>query len=295
MSNADSGSLHPATLKALPREGQLQALEQWFRHNFEDPQVDTNYDSEDGEYKYMHGGPFEASDELRSEFEGAVPDDVLDELISKLDAECAEWAPAPTGNYFTDIDWYDSGEEQPDPRAIFESALVTVAKLLDQPIDIDLRDPFLRLLYANVISAVEAYLADTFIGEVLKDDKSLRTFVQTYEGYKDRSVKFTDMFARVETARQDAVQELTAFVWHRLPAVREMYRDTLGVKVGIGDLAKTLPTRHHIVHRNGVDKDGNPILVSAINVRKLIVVARELASGIEKQLATQKGLSDPGF
>jgi len=38
----------------------------------------------DGGYVYICGGPYDAAEELRTEFEGLVPDDVIEELENEL-------------------------------------------------------------------------------------------------------------------------------------------------------------------------------------------------------------------
>lgn len=290
--------LRPTELRSLTREAQLTVLESWFRDRFEDPAFNTNYDSEDGEYKYWNGGPFEASDELRSEFEGIVPDDVIDELVEKLNGESAEWAPVPSGEFFIDDDYWDDATDpnlRADVRGTFQSALDTIEKLLQLPIDRELSEPLWRLLYANVVSALETYLADIFINEILQDELKLRKFFESYPGYQKRTIRYSELFTRADNARKEATRELVGLLWHRLPSVRQMYRSTLGITFEIKDLVRAIPIRHDIVHRNGRDNDGKPVAVNAEAVQLLIASARNLAKEVEAGLDATSEVVDPGF
>jgi len=92
---------HPISKEELSkadRETQIEAMEVWFRRHFEDPAERTPYESAEGGYIWIWGGPYNAREELESEFSGIVPDDVIDELADKLEEECLEWAPTPSAD-----------------------------------------------------------------------------------------------------------------------------------------------------------------------------------------------------
>ncbi len=80
-------------LRKASRDVQLEAMEKWFRQNFEDPAANTSHDSAEGGYLWTNGGPYDAEEELREEFEGIVPDEVIMALVSKLEQEGWLWAP----------------------------------------------------------------------------------------------------------------------------------------------------------------------------------------------------------
>jgi hypothetical protein len=84
----------PAALKRLGRERQKQYMRYWFRRNFEDPANETPW--MDGEYQYIWGGPYDARDELYSEFEDLVPEDRIDVLVTEVErGGISDWAPGP--------------------------------------------------------------------------------------------------------------------------------------------------------------------------------------------------------
>jgi hypothetical protein len=102
----------PSKLKKLGKAKQLEIMETWFRTYFEDPAQETPYNGREGGYQYIHGGPYEALDELSDEFGGVVPDERIAELAEELDGEGPEWAP--TGAHPDRQDeGYEEQEEQP--------------------------------------------------------------------------------------------------------------------------------------------------------------------------------------
>ena len=68
--------------------------------------------------------------------------------------------------------------------------------------------------------------------------------------------------------------------------VQAMYLKTLGVDLRpkLTAVAVAIPTRHHIVHRNGRDQDGVVVDISSEDVRKLIQSVEEFALDIQQKL-----------
>lgn len=108
-----------AQLKRLNRQAKRDVMEAWFRQNFEDPAERTPYESAEGGYQYIHGGPYNADEVLQNEFDGIVPEDLITELADELSNECWEWSPVD-GSEFDDSDYDDDVDvrgpvRMPDP------------------------------------------------------------------------------------------------------------------------------------------------------------------------------------
>ena len=90
---------HPMSaddVRESDRDTQLDVMETWFRQRFEDPAERTPYESAEGGYIWIHGGPYDAREELEPEFSGIVPDELINELADDLERECWQWAPTPS-------------------------------------------------------------------------------------------------------------------------------------------------------------------------------------------------------
>jgi hypothetical protein len=112
------------------------------------------------------------------------------------------------------------------------------------------------LLYAHIITVLEAFLGDVFIKAVL-DPKFLRRFVETDPSYQKESLTISDIFKKSESLDADVRKKVSSIVYHNLPVVQRMYRDTLGIEFpkGMKDLIPAVLKRHDIIHRNCRDKD----------------------------------------
>jgi hypothetical protein len=81
-------------LKRMGRERQIEYMRYWFGRNFEDPGQETPYNSEEGGYLYIWGGPYDAYDELFDEFGDFVPEDRIRVVVDDVESDgLTEWAP----------------------------------------------------------------------------------------------------------------------------------------------------------------------------------------------------------
>lgn len=271
-------------IASADRDEQIDAMEQWFRAKYEDPAERTPYESAEGGYIWIWGGPYDAEIELRSEFEDTVPEELIETLASRLSAECPQWAPTAQPDDY-DRGLYEAVSSNALARETLDEALNVITNLLSLDVPKSLEPPFMRLLYANTITALETYLSDTFINRVFGDIALLQRYFDFEQKFTQRKVMYKDILREAERVKDVARQELLAVVWHNLGRVKPMYAETLGVDLGeIGAIAAAVQKRHDIVHRNGRQKDGGMVTISRLDIDSLLFEIRELAPRIEIKL-----------
>ncbi|MEZ5654278.1 MAG: hypothetical protein R3E04_00080 [Sphingobium sp.] len=76
----------------------------WFFSNFEDPVHETPYNSREGGYLYIWGGPYDATDELYQAFPEAS-DTEIEQVVAEIESDgIGDWAPAGIRIQPEDID-----------------------------------------------------------------------------------------------------------------------------------------------------------------------------------------------
>ncbi len=280
----DGSYLSSQRLATAERDDQLDAMRHWFYENYEDPVHSCPYISSEGGYQYIYGGPYDAREELDQEFSGVVDDGVIEGLAHELDNESADWS-GNSSNFSPDLDDYvfqSSAESFGQQDAFCQSAL-NIERLLEAKIEPAERQCMLRLLYANVITALETYLSDKFISSVNADEKLLRRFVETTPEFEKRKLTLSRVFEAHENIKAEVKMHLLEVVWHRLDKVEPMYRDTLGINFppDMGELHKALIVRHDCVHRNGKTKDEKEHVLNESHIRNLLSEADRLVRWIE--------------
>lgn len=279
---------HPISedsLRDADPELQRDVMETWFRKNFEDPAERTPYESAEGGYIWIWGGPYDAREELGSEFSDIVPEEVIEELAEKLEGECWEWAPTPSPDDYDPL-VEDIGKIT-EYYSNFTGAILDIEKLLSTRVDGSVAACFLRLLYVNVITALETYLSDAFISTVVNAPLLMRRFIETTPEFKAEKVSLADVFKAAEEVERKARAYLIDVVWHHIERVKPMYRATMGIEFpeDLSAIFRAVLIRHDIVHRNGKTKDGSEIPITPQELTKLIAAVEAFAQHVDAQLA----------
>jgi hypothetical protein len=287
--DADAGSdLSEEYLREAEPDVQRAAMEDWFRARFEDPAERTPYESAEGGYIWIWGGPYNAREELESEFGSIVPEEVIQGLVKDLEYDCHEWAPTPSASDYDDFllddiagitSYYNS----------FSGAVLDIEALLRTMVPDPVAGCFYRLLFVNVITALETYLSDAFIITVINQPELMRKFVETTPEFRAEKISLADAYKATELAERRARTYLADVVWHHLERVKSMYRETLDLEFpeNIGPIFRAILTRHDIVHRNGKSKDGEEILITEESVRQLIADVEALVIHIDECLTSR--------
>jgi HEPN superfamily RiboL-PSP-like protein len=283
---SDDTTISEAELKAADRETQIDAMRNWFYQNFEDPVNETPFDSGEGGYQYIHGGPYDAQEELTSQFEDSVPPDVIEELTEELENQCSEWAPRSSSDYdLTDYDEYTLDSLAPVSEHIktFNASIDNILKLIGTTDDQFLR----RLLFASAITSLETYLSDVFVSSIRGNPTALRRFVESFPDFAKEKLTKRDIFREFEQLEHRVTAMLVKMVWHRLERVATMFGDTFGINFTespvLAELMRDVEIRHDIVHRSGKNKDGLEHKLADDDVRNLTGRCIALVQEIERQ------------
>jgi hypothetical protein len=165
----------------------------------------------------------------------------------------------------------------------FQRSIVGVNRLLETKVEIMDRQCFLRLLYVDVICALESYLSGRFISSIKADPILFRRFVETTPEFQAQKVPLSDIFKAKDEIEQRVKMHLAEFVWHRLDRVRPMFQDTLGVRFpsNMEDLFKAILWRHDFVHRNGRTMNGEDHILEEHDIKNLVKAVESFVSYIE--------------
>ena len=101
----------------------------------------------------------------------------------------------------------------------FSGAILDIEKLLEIVVDASVASRFNRLLFVTVITAMETYLSDVFIGTVKKN--------------------------------QDLMNNVA---WHNIKRVKRIYKETLGIDFPeeIRAILQAVKDRHGVIVKSGV-------------------------------------------
>jgi len=270
-------------------QGPKDIMGDWFFANFEDPC--HSCPREDGEYVFIHGGPYEAHDMLESKFGGVFDDDEITDLADELDEVCSEWESAINmGISHRELATLTSVDNHSD---VFRQAVIDIEELRLQEISPELSNKFYGMLFVNTVTTLETYLFDRFLTMVLNDDDLFRSFVGASPRLKKQKFSVSDIYKTIDELRGLVEKEISEIRWHNLRTVKELYKQTLGVDLGdLGNLIKYVNMRHDLAHRNGKNDDGTYHQVNVRDVMDCVASVKSLVEGIEDQMEAN-GLFTP--
>lgn len=90
-------------LQSLAPVQQADVMRSWFRSRFEDPAERTPFESKEGGYQWIQGGPYSAHEELGNEFGGSENQGAIEDLVRELENECVQWSPTEQPGDYEDF------------------------------------------------------------------------------------------------------------------------------------------------------------------------------------------------
>ena len=282
-----------ADLTEMNASEQRNVMREWFFDNYEDPAQSLPYESREGGYIWIDGGPYDAHEELYQKFEGLISEQVIEGLGKEFYAECHEWAAQIK---LSDDDLYigfDRTAEPEDYLNEYRLAMESNRELLDVDVLESVQNTFYGMVFVNLITIMETYLSDTFIGLVPRYDKFLRKFVESTPEFKQRRFSLAKIYDSLDRISRTTEEYLNGVVWHRLRVVLPMYRDTLEVSFpeNLDYIFRAVEVRHALVHRNG-KIEGKHVDITKDRVQKLAEEIDNFICSIAEQIENLEG-DDP--
>ena len=129
----------------LDEDEQMEAMRVWFGQNYEDPAERTPYESKEGGYIWIWGGPYDAREELYNEFSGLVSDELIEKIADELENECLEWTSVSTESDYDEY-FVDDIADITEYRKIFNGGMDEIEELLKTNVEDLFEDAFLLSL-----------------------------------------------------------------------------------------------------------------------------------------------------
>lgn len=156
----------------------------------------------------------------------------------------------------------------------FKSDLNAVGKYQNDPL-------INQLFFSHTITIMEKYLYDLFIHEISTNEAKLKRLANQN---KFKEQKLGVAFALNNSVSDWIINTVKQIVWHRLNDIQSFYRDVIDISFDVDRLViDAINKRHHLVHRNGFDLEGNTISISDSDLNNLINIIDRFISDIDKK------------
>lgn len=149
----------------------------------------------------------------------------------------------------------------------------------------DLEISLNKLLFVNIITCLETYLSDALINSVLDNECYLKKFVENFKDYTETSFKLSDIYKKFENLKKLVKEDLYKLMYHNIFKIKPIYKTTFDIDFpeNISDVAKKISMRHHLVHRNGKDQNGNQIIITKEELNQTYNLIFDFVKEIDNQ------------
>ncbi len=247
-------------LKTAAPELQHEVLRSWFLSRYWDPANDTPYMSSEGGYLFIHGGPYNAEEEIYGRFEGLVDDELIRAVIDDVESDgLYDWAPIHTEPDY-DLEFELEVSARDAPYRTFNKRIGEIESLAKSGLDDSQKKLLRQLLFSQLIGALETYLAESISYWLSTEDEVFRQFVSSCRDFQKEKLSVSEIFERLDVLKDEVDKYIQSVVWHRLDMVVPLFCSALRIKrPEIGSLMKHIVMRHDIVHRGGKTKEGDVV------------------------------------
>lgn len=220
-------------------------------------------------------------DGCSKDFEAHIMCSLLETTVAVAGAVDLSWEVQPE---FDDADliWEIESTQQLE---IYKKVTRDVVTLLRMDHPTETQATLHNMLYAQVVTAVEAYLAGIFIHTVVNSESLTRKLVETDPELANRRFSLKEIFTQWENLKILVARYLKDLIFHNIKKVKPMYQSVLDIDFGdVGWLFRAVLIRHDCVHRNGFDKEGNQNMIDRAAITELIQECTRLVSIIEEDI-----------
>jgi hypothetical protein len=151
--------------------------------------------------------------------------------------------------------------------------------------NLKLQETLYRQIFISIIGTLETYLASAFINRTFDSDENLKRFIYSHPEFKNQKFEIREIFDKYDKIENIAQKVMLDTIYHNLPIVRNMYRDTFKINFpDFSEIYKSVFRRHDLVHRNGFTKEGQKVEIKKDDISQLMNNVKSFIKKLVKEL-----------
>lgn len=272
------------SLKKCPQNVQIAAICQWFFRNYCDPNENLPFNSQEGGFIWIHGGPYQADEVIEDTFTDYASDQAIKESITLIQGEgILDWSGRPIDDdFYCNLNVHSLNDA-------FGNLFNSIA-IVKQEIEKS-NQPIYNILFASLISALETFVwqtayilsADVNIAKLIIDfyqkevlPKQIHLYINANKLFQHKDLVISDFLTQV------ARELLASTTWHNVNRVNKLLQ-CLSINVDINNFKEAIDKRHIIVHKSGIKSDTSSIIIEKKELLDLITKLETFANQVRTE------------
>ena len=219
-------------------------------------------------------------DGCTKDFEAHIQSAIFETTVSVAGAVDLAWEVLPEP---CDFEVWEI--ESTTQLEMYKKVTKDIVALLSIDIPLETQSTLHNMAYAQVVTAVEAYLSGIFIHTVINSENLIRKLVESDPELAKRQFSLKEIFTQWAELKMLVARYLKDLIFHDVKKVKPMYQSVLGIDFGdVSWLFRAVLIRHDCVHRNGFDKEGKQNKIDKKAILELVVNCTGLISAIEEEI-----------
>jgi hypothetical protein len=148
---------------------------------------------------------------------------------------------------------------------------------------------FFKMIYAHSVTVLEVYLEDVAKALIMSSEAYLKNTIKNVRPFCDAKFKLGDISLEGDGIKKFVLGKLSDNLFHDIPKVLKIISGivdkNLEQEMEISKICTITSTRHDIVHRNGMNKDGNAIEITELKLQEALSTVEEFTSQIRQKLS----------
>jgi len=243
----------------ISEEDIIKLVHYWFNENYVDPV--ENCPVEKGEYFYIYGGPFRVDEVMDEEFGDILDDDLLKKVYEEIPNRDDDFSLIP--------DRFWSDYTVANPYLIFREHINDIQRLRAvHNRDIELHKKYISLLFVNVLTSFETYIADELIHTVKENKEVEKNFL---EKIKKKS----------GSSKKDIIEQIYTLTFSNPYILRNYFLEILNISISdLSQLKEIYNVRNDIMHRNGKNIKGEIVINNEMDLDRCLSQVKSLVQEI---------------
>lgn len=206
-------------------------------------------------------------------------------LIGNIDKNINCSMPYYTIDEYDELNWLIQNGGQSE---ILDSQFKIVEKIQNEVeyLSEPLRNSLNCMAYAHIVAATEGYLSSIFIHNVLNSKQLFNKLCNTDPDLKDLKFPITSLIESDNLVEKYVTDYLNKVTFHNVGKIKKMFKNVLNHEFGdIEWFGQAVSIRHDCVHRAGMKKNGEIVLIDKKEIFELIQNCKKLVSNLQLTLS----------